>query len=63
VVNVRAKGDKIAVWLEDGAMPDSVIRIGKMIKKRLGMDDKKTINFNVHKEEKTKPGGKRKFVV
>jgi len=64
VVNVRAKGDKIAVWLVDASQPDSILRIGKMIKERLGMDSNQTIGFNVHREEKVRPGNtKKKFFV
>merc|ERR1719339_362409 len=33
VVNVRAKGDKLAVWLADASQPDSILRIGKMIRR------------------------------
>ena len=32
VVNVRGKGDKLAIWLADASQPDSITRIGKMIK-------------------------------
>ena len=52
VVNVRAKGDKLAVWLADAAQPDGITRIGKMIKERLGIDPDQTIGFNIHNEEK-----------
>merc|ERR1712212_699524 len=52
VVNVRAKGDKLAVWLADAGQPDGITRIGKMIKERLGIDPDQTIGFNIHNEEK-----------
>merc|ERR1712227_724226 len=52
VVNVRAKGDKLAVWLADAGQPDGILRIGKMIKERLGIDPEQTIGFNIHNEEK-----------
>jgi len=52
VVNVRAKGDKLAVWLADAGQPDGILRIGKMIKERLGIDPDQTIGFNIHNEEK-----------
>ena len=48
VVNVRAKGDKLAVWLADASQPDSILRIGKMIKERLGIDPN---DKSVHIEE------------
>jgi len=52
VVNVRAKGDKLGVWLADASQPDSVVRIGKMIKERLGTDPVQTIGFTAHNDEK-----------
>ena len=52
VVNVRGKGDKLAVWLADASQPDSILRIGKMIKERLNIDPEQTIGFNIHNEEK-----------
>merc|ERR1712038_2208315 len=63
VVNVRAKGDKLAVWLADASQPDSILRIGKTIKERLGIDPEQTIGFNIHNEEKARPGSstKKKF--
>jgi len=64
-VNVRAKGDKLAVWLADASQSDSILRIGKMVKERLGIDPEQTIGFNIHNEEKTRPSSssKRKFLV
>lgn len=66
VVNVRGKGDKLAVWLADASQPDSILRIGKMIKERLGMDPEQQIGFNIHNEEKARPqssSAKKKFYV
>merc|ERR1712212_1089357 len=60
VVNVRAKGDKLAVWLADAGEQESITRIGRMIKERLGVDSKVNICFNVHSEEKAKPGSSSK---
>jgi len=64
-VNVRAKGDKLAVWLADASQSDSILRIGKMVKERLGIDPEQTIGFNIHNEEKMRPSSssKRKFLV
>lgn len=53
VVNVRNKGDKIAIWLSGETAQDGVVEVGHMIKKRLCLKDK--IGFNVHKEDKSKP--------
>merc|ERR1719357_1307508 len=65
VVNVRAKGDKLAVWLADASQPDGITRIGKMIKERLGIDPEQTIGFNIHNEEKAaaRNATKKKFFV
>ena len=65
MVNVRAKGDKLALWLADASQADSILRIGKMIKERLSIDPEQTIGFNIHNEEKARPGSntKRKFYV
>lgn len=65
VVNVRQKGDKLAIWLADASQPDSLLRIGKMIKERLGIEPEMQIGFNIHNDEKARTGGnaKRKFFV
>jgi len=65
VVNVRGKGDKLAVWLADATQSDSIIRIGKMLKERLGIDPGEKIGFNIHNEEKSKSNSskKQKFYV
>ena len=54
MVNIRARTDKVAVWLADATLIESVMRIGKMIKQRLGIDPHNTIGFNVHYEEKSR---------
>jgi len=59
VVNLRAKGDKLGVWLADTAA-DSVLRVGRMVKERLGLPKDQTIVFNVHREDKAKSGTDRK---
>jgi len=53
VVNVRNKGDKLAVWLADADQETAVVSIGKMLKKRLELP---TIGFIVHEEEKKRTG-------
>jgi len=65
VVNVRSKGDKLAVWVTDSANNEAVMKIGKMVKERLEIPENQTIVFNVHKEEKSRPGGngKKRMVV
>jgi len=60
VVNVRAKGDKLGVWLANASQSDSVVRIGKMIKERLDSDPMQTIGFTAHKDEKVGPSSSSK---
>merc|ERR1712200_286649 len=50
----------LAVWLADASQPDSILRIGKMIKERLNIDPEQTIGFNIHNEEKARPGREAK---
>ena len=64
VVNVRGKGDKLAVWMADTGT--NVIKVGKEIKQRLGIKEEQTIAFNTHREEKVRSHGgnnKKKYFV
>jgi len=65
VVNVRQRTDKLAVWLAEASHHESIMRIGNMLKQRVGMDANTTIGFNVHNEEKNKPtsANKQRFYV
>eukprot|EP00088_Acartia_fossae_P053113 TRINITY_DN602_c0_g1_i1.p1 TRINITY_DN602_c0_g1~~TRINITY_DN602_c0_g1_i1.p1 ORF type:complete len:247 (+),score=65.93 TRINITY_DN602_c0_g1_i1:31-771(+) len=68
VVNVRTKGDKLAIWLADAQnaeSADSVIRIGKMLKERLGIDPGEKIGFTIHDDERAKASSikRQKFFV
>merc|ERR1712126_571067 len=66
VVNVRMRTDKLAVWLADASHDESIMRIGRMLKERLGMDSTNPIGFSVHNEEKSqmRPGqSKQRFQV
>ena len=53
VVNIRARADKLAVWLADASQSEAIVAIGKMLKERLGLDTVTTMGFNVHQEEKS----------
>ena len=55
--------DKLAIWLADASKPDSIIRVGKMIKERLGIDPDKTIDFLNHSEKKARFSTKKDWVV
>ena len=50
VVNVRAKGDKLAVWLAEAGEEKTVVQIGKMVKAAMGIDQEQTIQFNRSEE-------------
>ena len=53
VVNIRARTDKLAVWLADASQGDSIMKIGRELKERLDIPSNNMIGFNVHNEEKT----------
>lgn len=38
VVSVRAKGDKIGMWLKTATASDTILSIGKRVKETLGID-------------------------
>ncbi|CAI5695399.1 unnamed protein product [Oreochromis niloticus] len=65
VVNVRTKGDKIAVWTSDYENREAVTHIGRVYKERLGLPMKMTIGYQSHADTATKSGSttKNKFVV
>ena len=63
VVNVRGKGDKLAVWLADAGEEESVLYIGRMIKKKLMIEQDQTIQFSVHNEEKARMAGIKKICI
>jgi len=63
VVNVRPKGDKLAVWLADAGQEEAVVNIGRLVKKRLALP---SIGFIVHEEEKNRSGlavGKPRLII
>jgi len=49
VINIRPKGDKLAVWLRDANNMDGVMEIGKLVKTRLALRDR--ISFTIHRED------------
>uniref|UniRef100_A0A671MLM2 Eukaryotic translation initiation factor 4E-1A-like n=1 Tax=Sinocyclocheilus anshuiensis TaxID=1608454 RepID=A0A671MLM2_9TELE len=65
VVNIRTKGDKIAIWTTDYENKDAVIHIGRVYKERLGVPPKVIIGYQSHGDTATKSGSttKNKFVV
>jgi len=60
-VNIRMKPtkNKLAVWMTNASNPDSVVRIGKMLKAKLGLKSPSSLRFNIHKDEKVNNNPKR----
>ena len=50
VVNLRAKADKVSVWLADAKDSDAIMSIGRCIKNRLQLADRDKIFFEIHKD-------------
>uniref|UniRef100_A0A8C2MYN7 Eukaryotic translation initiation factor 4E n=1 Tax=Cricetulus griseus TaxID=10029 RepID=A0A8C2MYN7_CRIGR len=65
VVNVRAKGDKIAIWTTEFENRDTVTHIGRVYKERLGLPPKIVIGCQSQADTATKSGSttKNRFVV
>uniref|UniRef100_A0A8C5CL46 Eukaryotic translation initiation factor 4ea n=2 Tax=Gadus morhua TaxID=8049 RepID=A0A8C5CL46_GADMO len=64
VINVRAKGDKIAIWTRDYENKEAITHIGRVYKERLGVPQKVIIGYQSHADTATKSGSsmKNKFV-
>uniref|UniRef100_A0A2K5XLP3 SRCR domain-containing protein n=2 Tax=Cercopithecinae TaxID=9528 RepID=A0A2K5XLP3_MANLE len=54
VINVRAKGDNIAVWTTECDKRKAVTHIGRVCKKRLGLPPKIVIGCQSHADRATK---------
>ncbi|XP_037679032.1 eukaryotic translation initiation factor 4E type 1B isoform X1 [Choloepus didactylus] len=65
VINIRAKGDKIAVWTREAENQAGVLHIGRVYKERLGLSTKTIIGYQAHADTATKSHSlaKNKFVV
>ncbi|CAD5224510.1 unnamed protein product [Bursaphelenchus okinawaensis] len=53
-VNVRQKGDKIALWTSDASLDDVNRRIGMTLKNKLALDD--NIRYEIHKDASARIG-------
>jgi len=49
-VNVRQKGDKVALWTRDSSKDDVNISIGRIMREKLLMSDNEQIKYEVHKD-------------
>ncbi|MBN3320617.1 IF4EB factor, partial [Atractosteus spatula] len=65
VINVRAKGDKIAIWTTNAENREAVTCIGRKFKEGLGLPAKIVIGYQAHADTATKSNSitKNKFVV
>ncbi|XP_008845577.1 eukaryotic translation initiation factor 4E type 1B [Nannospalax galili] len=65
VVNIRTKGDKIAVWTSEAENQAGVLHIGHVYKERLGLSSKTIIGYQAHADTAAKSNSlaKNKFVV
>jgi len=61
VVNVRTKGDKLAMWLCETKPQESIVKIGQKIKNRLGIEEKVIIGYEVHSDTMIKHGSTAKI--
>jgi len=59
VVNIRNKGDKIAIWMATANRGDAILDVGRRIKQRLGIH-KVDIVFECHQDTQNKLGSRGK---
>jgi len=60
VVNIRHKGDKLAVWTGIADNGDSVMKIGRQFKERLTLPPKTPIVYEKHSDTSSKTGSQSK---
>lgn len=60
VVNIRPKGDKLAVWTADAKNPENNMKIGRTLKQRLNIPKTVTIGFQAHTDTISKSGSTTK---
>ncbi|RLW02897.1 hypothetical protein DV515_00006792 [Chloebia gouldiae] len=65
VINIRTKGDKIAIWTREAENQEGVTHIGRVYKEHLGLSQKVAIGYQAHADTATKSSSlaKTKFVV
>ncbi|XP_050167901.1 eukaryotic translation initiation factor 4E type 1B isoform X2 [Myiozetetes cayanensis] len=54
VINIRTKGDKIAIWTREAENQEGVTHIGRVYKEHLGLSQKVTIGYQAHADTATK---------
>ncbi|GFY16392.1 eukaryotic translation initiation factor 4E [Trichonephila clavipes] len=60
VVQIRNKGDKLAVWTADVKHYDAIMKIGRTIKERLNLHPRNTIGYEAHADTQIKTGSAAK---
>ncbi|XP_077999698.1 eukaryotic translation initiation factor 4E-1A-like [Glandiceps talaboti] len=60
VVNIRNKGDKIAVWTADASKSEATTKVGRRLKERLNLPPKFIIGFQAHSDTISKTGSTAK---
>ncbi|XP_038677831.1 eukaryotic translation initiation factor 4E family member 1c isoform X3 [Scyliorhinus canicula] len=60
VVNVRPKGDKIAIWTGNCQNREAIVSIGQLYKERLGLSLKALIGYQSHDDTSSKSGSTTK---
>jgi len=65
VVNIRPKGDKLAIWTADAEKKNQIMNIGKNMKAKLNVPRNMQIEFQAHKDTSSKSGSttKKKHVI
>lgn len=60
VVNIRPKGDKLAVWTADARNAENNLKIGRTLKQRLNIPKTVSIGFQAHTDTISKSGSTTK---
>jgi len=61
VVSVRKAGDRLALWISEADNLETVVKVGRLAKERLGLRRQERLRFSIHREEKKRfeTGGER----
>jgi len=61
VVSVRKAGDRLALWIREADNLETVVKVGRSVKERLGLRRQERLRFSLHREEKKRfeTGGER----
>lgn len=54
VVNIRAKGDRIAVWTGNNNNKDAILEIGQKLKHGLNLPDRIRLQYQTHADSMVK---------